>query len=322
MGGRLDPKGPYFRLLGCKFHSRMGSIQNSQTTETTTRGKKTNQLGENQIQLIVWHDGYNQHFPTKLLSFSSSSFLAIRVRGQRQRAAHVGWPNALNRPEKKKPRERERVACIRVCVFPASKVNAKAKEEDDKTWGEGDQTFLLLLLFLVGKKKKKEKRDDQEGCAAAGTTRKGSNKRCGLTLVYQAFINCFLTLYRYDIALLNCVPIGRQRRDRDAIVGSDPGERIKGRDGGQNLYRKRRKKSRGKRKKNYCNEFDGSIGDPNSPKSSGTPLFLSFSTIDQRGRKTFFLARKFSCPPRCLPPRVCPTLVLYLFFFLPLGGLL
>ena len=321
MGGRLDPKGPYFRLLGCKFHSRMGSIQNSQTTETTTRGKKTNQLGENQIQLIVWHDGYNQHFPTKLLSFSSSSFLAIRVRGQRQRAAHVGWPNALNRPEKKKPRERERVACIRVCVFPASKVNAKAKEEDDKTWGEGDQTFLLLLLFLVGKKKKKEKRDDQEGCAAAGTTRKGSNKRCGLTLVYQAFINCFLTLYRYDIALLNCVPIGRQRRDRDAIVGSDPGERIKGRDGGQNLYRKRRKKVEEKEKKTIVMSLTGQLGIRIAPRVQ-VHLFLSFSTIDQRGRKTFFLARKFSCPPRCLPPRVCPTLVLYLFFFLPLGGLL
>ena len=238
------------------FHPKQPNNRNN------NKRKKTNQLGENQIHLIVWHDGYNQHFPTKLLSFSSSSssFLAIRVRGQRQRAAHVGWPNALNRPEKKKPRERERVACIRVCVFPASKVNAKAKEEDDKTWGEGDQTFLLLLLFLVRKKKKKEKRDDQEGCAAAGTTRKGSNKRCGLTLVYQAFINCFLTLYRYDIALLNCVPIGRQRRDRDAIVGSDPGERIKGRDGGQNLYRKRRKKVEEKEKKTIVMSLTGQLG--------------------------------------------------------------
>ena len=170
------------------------------------------------------------------------------------------WVAERAQPAREKEAERERVACIRVCVFPASKVNAKAKEEDDKTWGEGDQTFLLLLLFLVRKKKKKEKRDDQEGCAAAGTTRKGSNKRCGLTLVYQAFINCFLTLYRYDIALLNCVPIGRQRRDRDAIVGSDPGERIKGRDGGQNLYRKRRKKVEEKEKKTIVMSLTGQLG--------------------------------------------------------------
>ena len=63
-------------------------------------------------------------------------------------ACLTGWPNALNRPRRikniyiRKERERERVYSIRmsVCIFPASKVNAKKKtwikpkrEKNEKT---------------------------------------------------------------------------------------------------------------------------------------------------------------------------------------------
>lgn len=86
-------------------------------------GNANSILGENQIQLIVWHDGYNDFETFSILFFSSLSlagflhqlFLLAAVK-----AGRTGWANAPERATGESVHPR-------VCVFPASKVNAKGK---------------------------------------------------------------------------------------------------------------------------------------------------------------------------------------------------